>query len=366
MEEKLAREVRFLKVYAGVLTVFLRGVCAGRFRPRPMANRNSDEIDVGRINIVEKDGQIKMVISNRERFPDPGNVVTGKFQKRAGLKSPGITFYNEKGDECGGLIYTSKEEPDGKYLSGSLLALDKYNGDQVMGMQYEEANGKRIVGLNIWDQPDVPVAEQRSNYDAAKKLSPGPEQDTLMQKARAAQRVFIGRGLDRAAKLTLSDANGRTANPHGGDIQWRSQTGVSRRDRQGDPHIARIRDALVRGRSLLQAIDDDHLNRGLARFQLEPRLLNRADDCFAVSIETRAGVGPAFRRTAALASSTVPGRRVDLRKGSNTRPSRPSCPPPADPYVASTTPPAQARSPSGTPSACLCSSRRERVRTVRR
>ena len=190
------------------LTLGLGVMALAAFAPRD-GKHKFGEIDVERINIVERDGQVKMVISNRERFPDPGNVVTGKFQKRAGLKSPGITFYNEKGDECGGLIYTSKEEADGKYVSGSLLALDKYNGDQVMGMQYEEAGRKRVVGLHVWDQPDVPVAEQRSNYAAAQKLSAGAERDALMQQARASQRVFIGRSMDRSANVTLSDANGR-------------------------------------------------------------------------------------------------------------------------------------------------------------
>ena len=165
------------------LTLGLGVMALAAFAPRD-GNQKFGEIDVERINIVERDGQVKMVISNRERFPDPGNVVTGKFQKRAGLKSPGITFYNEKGDECGGLIYTSKEEADGKYVAGSLLALDKYNGDQVMGMQYEEAGNKRVVGLHVWDQPDA-------------------------QQAKASQRVFVGRSQDRAAKVTLSDADGR-------------------------------------------------------------------------------------------------------------------------------------------------------------
>ena len=209
MEDKLVREVRFLKVYAAVLTLFLGILALAAFAPSDRKQK-FDEIDVGRINIVEKDGQIKMVISNRERFPDPGNVVTGKFQKRAGIQSPGITFYNERGDECGGLIYTSKEGPDGKYLSGSMLALDKYKGDQVMGMQYEEADGRRIAALHIWDQPDVSPEEQKSKYNAAKPMSPGPEKDELMQQATPHERVFLGRGLDRTAKLTLSDANGRT------------------------------------------------------------------------------------------------------------------------------------------------------------
>jgi len=175
MNVETAREVKWWLVLGVV------GLAA--FAPRD-GKQKFREIDVERINVVERDGQVKMVISNRERFPDPGNVVTGKFQKRAGLKSPGITFYNEKGDECGGLIYGSKEEADGKYVAGSLLALDKYNGDQVMGMQYEEAGSKRVVGLHVWDQPD---AEQ----------------------AKASQRVFIGRSMDRSAGMTLSDANGR-------------------------------------------------------------------------------------------------------------------------------------------------------------
>jgi hypothetical protein len=169
-------DLKFLTVGLGVMAL-------AAFAPRE-GKQKFREIDVERINIVERDGQVKMVISNRERFPDPGNVVTGKFQKRAGLKSPGITFYNEKGDECGGLIYGSKEEADGNYVAGSLLALDKYNGDQVMGMQYEEAGSKRVVGLHVWDQPD---AEQ----------------------ARASQRVFVGRSMDRSAGVTLSDGNGR-------------------------------------------------------------------------------------------------------------------------------------------------------------
>jgi hypothetical protein len=208
MDAKLAKEVRFLKAYAFVLTLFLAVIALAAFAPADQKQRFG-EIDVERINVVEKDGHIKMVISNRERFPDPGNVVTGKFQKRAGMKSPGITFYNEKGDECGGLIYGSKEETDGKFVSGSLLALDKYNGDQVMGIKSEEADGKRIVGFHIWDQPDVSLETRKSNYEAAKKLSPGAERDLLMQQAGAQQRVFLGRSPDRSSRLILSDANGR-------------------------------------------------------------------------------------------------------------------------------------------------------------
>jgi hypothetical protein len=209
MENKLANEVKFLKAYAVVSTVVWLVVALAAFAPHDRKQR-FNEIDAERINIVEKDGQTKMVLSNKERLPDPGNILTGKFErKREGPKVPGILFYNEKGNETGGLIYVSKEETDGRYISGGSLTFDKYRGDQVIGLQFEEGEGKRSAGLNVWDQPDISLEEQKRNYAEASKLKPGPEQDALMQQAVAHRRVFIGRTPDQSSVLTLSDLNGK-------------------------------------------------------------------------------------------------------------------------------------------------------------
>lgn len=202
----MARDVKLLKIYVLLSTAVWAVLALAAFAPH---KQRFEEIDVERINVVEKNGQIKLVISNRDRFPDPGNVVTGKFQKRSGIKSPGILFYNEIGDECGGLIYTGKEEPDGKFLSGALFTFDKFRGDQVMGLQYEQADDKRRVGFNVWDQPDVSGDEQRAKLAEARKLAAGPERDALLRQSAAFQRVFLGRGTGKAATLVLSDGNGR-------------------------------------------------------------------------------------------------------------------------------------------------------------
>ena len=207
METKLEKQVRILKTYAVVATIICAVFVLAAFTTQSRKQK-FEEIDVERINVVEKDGQVKMVISNKERFPGPGNIVTGKFGTRSGLKAPGILFYNEKGDECGGLIYVSNEQ-DGKYVAGTLLTFDKYNGDQVLGIKFEEANGKRTVGFNVWDQPDVTVDEQNKNWDEAQKLPPGPKRDALKQQASGQQRVFIGRSNDRSATVTLFDPNSR-------------------------------------------------------------------------------------------------------------------------------------------------------------
>jgi hypothetical protein len=206
MESKLEKEVRFLKIYAAVATLFGAVFVLTAFSQQS-GKQKFEEIDVERINIVEKDGQVKLVMANKARLPGPGNIVTGKFFTRQGPKGPGILFYNEKGDESAGLSYPTTEQ-DGKFLAGTLLAFDKYGGGQVVGMQYEENNVKRKAGIHIWDQPDASPEQQSKNYDEAHKMKPGPERDKLMQQAVAEERVFVGRSFDRSANVTLFDSNG--------------------------------------------------------------------------------------------------------------------------------------------------------------
>jgi hypothetical protein len=209
METRMERDIRILKkMYAVMATLLLAlpSVVGFAAMAAQTPKQKFNEIDVERINIVEKDGTIKLVIANKERLPGP--VVGGKTYERAGLKSPGILFYNDKGNESGGLR-TASTEGSGKYVAGGGLAFDKYDGDEVIGMRYNEENGNRTVGLRILDQPDAPAEEQKRNFDEARTLPPGPERDALRQQAVASPRVFVGRSADRSAIVTLSDANGR-------------------------------------------------------------------------------------------------------------------------------------------------------------
>lgn len=82
-----------------------------------------DEITVKRINIVDDNGVNRMIISNQERMEPP--ILFGKKYKRA-LNPAGIIFYNEKGDECGG-IAISKNPETNTYA----LAFDYDNADAI-------------------------------------------------------------------------------------------------------------------------------------------------------------------------------------------------------------------------------------------
>ena len=71
MDTKLRRDVRFLKLYAACSTAAFAVLALAAFRQPKAANTKFEEIDVERINVVEKDGKLRLVISNRERSPGP-------------------------------------------------------------------------------------------------------------------------------------------------------------------------------------------------------------------------------------------------------------------------------------------------------
>jgi len=207
--EKLQRDVRLLKAYAFVVTLLLGVLISAGFSQSNQKNKFG-EIDVERINIVEKDGRLKMVISNAER-QHPG-VIDGRMLSRA--RPAGMLFFNDKGDECGGLSFSS-EQKDGKAGASALLAFDRFLQDQTVAIQYGESNGQYYSGLRVWDRPDTSLGEVVDKLQAIQKMSDGPEKTQAMQRLRetsnagAALRLFVGKTREKAAALTLSDAQGR-------------------------------------------------------------------------------------------------------------------------------------------------------------
>jgi hypothetical protein len=208
--EKLQRDVRLLKAYALAVTLLLGVFILAGFSQGNQKNKFA-EIDVERINIVEPDGKLKMVISNGER-QHPG-VIDGKTLTRK--RPAGMLFFNDKGDECGGLSFNG-DQKDGKANAGALLAFDRFLQDQTVAIQYGESNGQYSAGLRVWDRPDSSLGEVVDKLQAIQKMVEGPEKTQAMQKLRetssvgAAQRVFVGKTREKAAALTLSDSQGRT------------------------------------------------------------------------------------------------------------------------------------------------------------
>ena len=208
MDEKLQKEVRALKAYMLGATLLVGLLIFVAFR-KGNAKTKFTEIDVERINILSRDGKLRMVISNEERLPEA--IMNGKTFARQGRKSPGMIFYNHKGDECGGLVFGSQEK-DGKFEAGAALLFDQYNQDQTVGIMYDDANGSRLVGLNIWDRPDIPYQEMAEKLEAVRKMKEGPKKTEAFQnliRTAEVRRLFVGKESDKSASILLSDPKGQ-------------------------------------------------------------------------------------------------------------------------------------------------------------
>lgn len=212
---RIERQLRILQGYA-VLSglVFCVLLFAALRQPEPKAKFN--EIEVGRINVVEPDGKLRLSISNNAQ--SPGLAIGGKyFSAREGTRGAGLIFYNDEGDENGGLAYSGKSV-DGKGEADGLLAFDQYGQDQIVGITYRQTPTRKVAGLQVWERPDVPLLPLVEKMDAAEKLKDGPEKTAALKKIReeaiaqgqgGATRLFVGRSDKDDATVILNDVKGK-------------------------------------------------------------------------------------------------------------------------------------------------------------
>jgi hypothetical protein len=206
MQTKLERDIRNLKIYVGVLTIFLIAIAV--FALRSPEIRHFNDIDVHRINVREPNGKLDLVISNSPQMPPA--IVDGKSFPN-GPRGPGLLFYNGKGDEDGGLAFSSHTLPNGGYSADGQLMFDQYNQDQEVGIEYQDNNGKRVAGLHVWDRSNTPLDEVMAKF---KGLSRADRRAVLQKMAAAgtplaATRVFVGKLQDKSSQVMLADAQGR-------------------------------------------------------------------------------------------------------------------------------------------------------------
>jgi hypothetical protein len=218
MRTVLERNVYFLKIYAAAATVVCLFLFASAFAFQASRPTSFEEINVERINIVEKDGKLRLVISNRAR-QHPGSV-DGKLIPRPNGRPPGVLFFNHRGDEAGGLVFDENGSPTGNGVSEGTghfvsLTFDKSRQDQVVGLQHLEGdNGEYLSGLRIWDRPQTSMSEFMPRNESVQRMPGGPAKERaerqLQQDFNAPQRLFAGRRRDKSAAVELYDSNGRS------------------------------------------------------------------------------------------------------------------------------------------------------------
>ena len=199
----------FLRIYVAVSSLALVFLTTAALRQagRP---QNLGEITVERINVVDANGTLRLVIANKDRM-HPG-VMDGKVIDRP-RPVAGLLFFNDEGDEVGGLTITGQVR-DGARRANAGLMFDQLKQDQTIGLTYSEGNGQRTAGLQVWDRSDRPLSELIEQLNAANQIPDPAGREAAIKKARDSasagpRRVFVGKTADRAASVSLADANGK-------------------------------------------------------------------------------------------------------------------------------------------------------------
>jgi hypothetical protein len=209
MSRRLRRDLRLLQAYATVSSLVLVSLAVSAFRQAPSAQK-LDELTVQRLNVIDANGTLRLAIAGKDRM-HPG-VMDGKTIDRP-RPVAGIIFFNDEGDEVGGLTITGQER-DGARRASALLAFDQLKQDQTIAIAYSEGNGQRSTGLTVWDRPDTRLSELIDKLNAAQKIQDAAARDEAIKAARASvppspRRVFVGKNTDRSAAIMLADAAGK-------------------------------------------------------------------------------------------------------------------------------------------------------------
>jgi hypothetical protein len=168
-----------------------------------------DEMTVKRINVVEDDGTLRIVIGNSTHgrsLPVRGRLVPHPGR----AASAGILFVNDEGTECGALQYAGARGSNGKEQMG-FLSVDDYEQNEGLSFGMVQ-NGSRIEKfLEFADQPEWSIADL---VDETEGLD-STEAETVARRyfgdadGGGISRMRLARDQDASVRLVLRDGQGR-------------------------------------------------------------------------------------------------------------------------------------------------------------
>lgn len=213
------RELIFLRTFALTTSMGVLFLVSSAFKNN--SNQKFTEIDVERINIVEKDGTVKMVITNVDRFPNGKDQINNRATNADRKKRSGMLFFNEDGIECGGFIYDGQKKENG-HSAGLSLTYDQYDGDQVMQLltqDYQNGNERYVSSTLAFN--DRPAKEsQQKTHEIMEELKVLQQKDPKAMKQKMTEyekqglfggvpRVMLGKSRSQNNGLFLFDDKGK-------------------------------------------------------------------------------------------------------------------------------------------------------------
>lgn len=211
-EQKLKNQIRLLAISLTLVTIIFGSILIWLYSKSTI--RRPDEITVKKLNLVGEDGSLRMVISNEDR-QHPG-IIDGK-QLPARYRPAGMIFFDNNGNECGGLIFNESNE-NGSINKMMSFTMDNHKNDQVLQLindeTYKNGNASIRRGMAINEYPlGKTLMQYIADLDSIRLI-----QDTAAQQIALAalrkhdgprRRLFVGRTDKNQSGIFLFDNEGR-------------------------------------------------------------------------------------------------------------------------------------------------------------
>lgn len=142
-----------------------------------------DTLTVQRINVTDAAGKTRLILANSERFPD--FELRGKVYRRSIHDTAGLLFFDEKGEETGGLVLAKLRDQD---VANLTFDYTYQPTDGIRIIKQESADGTRWqAGFDIFDRR--------------------PYQSGPIDSSQGVQRIALA-DENQNAQLVISDAQG--------------------------------------------------------------------------------------------------------------------------------------------------------------
>lgn len=214
----MKKELVILRTFAIAAVVGISFIGVG-FRTNE--NQKFEEIDVQRINIVEPDGTVKLIITNVDRFPNGETKINHRNTNAGRKKRSGMLFFNEDGIESGGFIYDGQKDENG-HSAGLSLTYDQYDGDQVMQLlttDHKKGDRRMVSSSLVFNDRPAGESQQKTReimleLEELRKNDPAAAQRKYKEYEAqgyigGAPRVMLGKTRSENNGLFLFDDKGR-------------------------------------------------------------------------------------------------------------------------------------------------------------
>ncbi|MBB6327591.1 hypothetical protein FHS59_003234 [Algoriphagus iocasae] len=214
----MKKELFFLRTFAATSAICSSFLFFSSFKSS--GNQKFETIDVQRINVVEADGTVKLIVTNAGLFPNGEDKINGRLTNSTRKKRAGMLFYNEDGIECGGFIYDGEKTENG-HSAGLSLTFDQYDGDQVMQLLTTDSQlgDERYVSSSLVFNDRPAKESQEKTGEIMKELAELRKSNPEAFKTRYAEyqaqeliggapRIMLGKSRSQNNGLFLFDDQG--------------------------------------------------------------------------------------------------------------------------------------------------------------